>query len=109
MAENIIEVNDGDFEEQVLKSQQPVLVDFWAPWCGPCRGLAPTLETIASEYQDKVKIVKMNVDENANVPAEYGVRSIPFLVLIKDGKIVDSIVGVHPKAKIQEMIDKTLG
>ena len=83
-------------------------MDFWAPWCGPCLAVAPTLDELANEYESKLVVAKMNVDENANVPAEYGVRSIPFMVLIKDGKIVESLVGAQPKAKIKEVIDRSL-
>ncbi len=108
MADNTINVNDSDFEAQVLKSDIPVLVDFWAPWCGPCLAVGPTLEELAKEYKGKFKIAKMNVDENANVPAEFGVRSIPFMVFLKNGKVVNSIIGAHPKAKIKELIDGTL-
>ncbi len=108
MAENIIEVNDGSFEEQVLKSATPVLIDFWAPWCGPCRALTPTLEALAEDYKGRVKIVKMNVDENANVPATVGVRSIPFIALYKKGEMIDSLVGAVPKSKLSNMIEKAL-
>ncbi|MBF0441170.1 MAG: thioredoxin [Oligoflexales bacterium] len=102
------EVNDNNFESEVLKSTMPTLVDFWAPWCGPCVALGPIIESLAEEYQGKVNIVKMNVDENANTPSEYGVRSIPFLVLIKNGKVLDSIVGAQPKPKLKELLDKSL-
>ncbi len=101
-------VSDNDFDNTVLKSSVPVLVDFWAPWCGPCLAIGPTLEALAEEYQGKVVIAKMNVDENANIPAEFGVRSIPYLVMIKDGKVVDALVGAHPKAKLQDLINKTI-
>lgn len=105
MSEATVNVTDSDFESEVLKSDTPVLVDFWAPWCGPCLAVAPTLDELAGEYQGKFKIAKMNVDENANVPAEFGVRSIPFMVFIKEGKVVESLIGAHPKAKIKEIID----
>lgn len=101
-------VNDNDFDSAVLKSSVPVLVDFWAPWCGPCLSIGPTLEALAQEYNGKIVVAKMNVDENANVPAEFGVRSIPYLVMFKDGKVVDSLVGAHPKAKLQDLINKTI-
>lgn len=108
MAENLLVVTDDTFDEQVLKSGIPVLVDFWAPWCGPCRAIGPTLEGLAEEYKGKVKIMKMNVDENANVPATVGVRSIPFLAMFKKGEMVDSLVGAVPKGKLTSMIDKAL-
>ena len=108
MSEYITEVNDDNFESEVLKSDIPTLVDFWAPWCGPCVALGPTLESLAEEYQGRVKIAKMNVDENANTPAEYGVRSIPFLVMVKNGEIIDTQVGSQPKPKLKEMLDKAL-
>ena len=108
MSEYTKNITDNDFKASVIESDVPVLVDFWAPWCGPCLAIGPTLEELAKEYQDKVVVAKMNVDENANVPSEYGVRSIPFMVLIKDGKTVESLVGAQPKAKIKEVIEKAL-
>jgi len=108
MAENTIAVSDADFDTLVMKSSLPVLVDFWAPWCGPCLAIGPVLESLAAEFKGKVTIAKMNVDENANVPATFGVRSIPNLVLIKDGKKLDSLVGAHPKARIVDMLKKAL-
>ena len=106
---DLISVTDSDFEEKVLKSQQPVLVDFWAPWCGPCQAIAPTLEELSKEYANKVTIAKMNVDENANVPVNYGVRSIPYMALFKGGEIVDTVVGAVPKAQLAQMLDKSIG
>ena len=103
-----LEVTDSNFEQAVLKSSVPVLVDFWAPWCGPCRNIAPALESLASEYEGKAVIAKMNVDENANIPVQYGVRSIPYLALFKGGVIVDQTVGAVPKDKLAAMIDKAL-
>lgn len=108
MSKVTIAVSDDNFDTSVVKSDKPVLVDFWAPWCGPCVAIGPLLEQLAEEYKGKVTIAKMNVDENANVPATFGVRSIPFLVLMKNGKMVDSIVGAVPKAKLKEMLDRSL-
>lgn len=108
MAENTISINDADFETSVIKSTKPVLVDFWAPWCGPCLAIGPVLESLAAEYKGKIIVAKMNVDENANVPASYGVRSIPFMALFQGGKMVDSIVGAVPKTKLVEMIQKVV-
>ena len=106
MSEHTVAVSDADFDASVINSDVPVLVDFWAPWCGPCVAIGPTLDQLAQEYTGKIKIAKMNVDENANVPATFGVRSIPYMALFKEGKLVDSIVGAVPKAKLVEMIDK---
>ena len=106
MGQNTITVTDANFDSAVVKSSTPVLVDFWAPWCGPCVAIGPMLETLAEEYKGKLTVAKMNVDENANTPAQFGVRSIPYIVLMKDGKVVDSIVGAVPKARLIDMISK---
>ncbi len=103
---NTVPVTDQTFENDVLKSAVPVLVDFWAEWCGPCRALGPKLEEIAGELKGKVQIVKLNVDENPTVPAKYGVRGIPTMILFKDGKEIDQIVGNHPKENILALLQK---
>lgn len=99
-------VTDSSFENDVLKSGTPVLVDFWAEWCGPCRALAPKLEEIAEEFQGKVKIVKLNVDENPQTPGKYGIRGIPAMLLFKGGQEVGQLVGNHPKDAIADFLGK---
>jgi thioredoxin 1 len=103
---NTSPITDQSFEKDVLKSDVPVLVDFWAEWCGPCRALGPKLEEIAGELKDKIRIVKLNVDENPSVPAKYGVRGIPTMILFKGGQEVDQIVGNHPKENILALLQK---
>ena len=104
--ENLVHVTDGDFELQILKSEVPVLVDFWAAWCGPCRTVGPVVEELAGEYAGTVKMAKINVDENNQTPKRYGVRGIPTLMLFKDGQVVDQIVGAVPKSRIEELLSK---
>ena len=103
MAEIIL--NENNFEQEVLQSDKPVLVDFWATWCGPCRMLAPELEALTREYEGRVKVGKVNVDEEGELAMQFRVSSIPMLVLMKDGKIVGSMVGYRPKADIAAMLD----
>lgn len=102
------EVTDATFEEEVLKSGEPVLVDFWAPWCGPCRMVAPLVEELAGEYDGKVKFVKLNTDDNMKTAARYGIRSIPTLLMFKGGELVDQIIGFRPKGDLKRTIDKAL-
>ncbi|MSQ47534.1 MAG: thioredoxin [Deltaproteobacteria bacterium] len=104
MAENISAVSDATFDSEVLKSPLPVLIDFWAPWCGPCKAIAPIVDELATEYAGKLKIVKMNVDENPRTPAQYGIRGIPNLILFKDGAVQQQIVGAVPKAHLVKAI-----
>jgi thioredoxin 1 len=109
MSELVNEVNDANFETEVLKSSQPVLVDFWAAWCQPCRALEPTVESIAEKYKGKAKVVKLNVDEN-RVASSSGIKGIPTLILFRDGEEIERIVGVPPNAKefISQVLDKHL-
>ena len=104
--ENLLHVTDGDFDQQILKSEIPALVDFWAAWCGPCRTVGPIVEELADEYKGKIKVAKLDVDSNKQIASKYGVRGIPTLMLFKDGQIVDQIVGAVPKSRIKELLDK---
>jgi thioredoxin 1 len=108
MSENIIEVSDTTFDSEVLKSDRPVLVDFWAPWCGPCKAIAPVIEELSKTYDGKVKFAKCNVDDNPVTPGNYGIRAIPTLILFKDGQQVDQIVGMADKSKLEASIKKGL-
>lgn len=100
----LIEGTDSNFDTEVLKSDLPVLVDFWAPWCGPCRMVGPIVEQLATELQGKLKVVKVNTDENQSVAVRYGIRSIPTLGIFKDGKVVDSVIGAVPKQYLQDKV-----
>lgn len=104
----LLHVNDKNFVDEVLNAQLPVLVDFWATWCGPCRSISPIIEELSKEFTGRIKVTKLNVDENPATPSQYGVRGIPTLILFKGGKILDQIVGAVPKARLITMIEKAL-
>ncbi|MBI3941290.1 MAG: thioredoxin [Acidobacteria bacterium] len=108
MSGNILEVTDSNFEQEVLKADKPVLVDFWADWCAPCRMLAPTVEAIAEQYRDRAKVAKLNVDDNGTTSARYNIKGIPTLLLFKGGVIKDQIVGATSKENISKMIEAQL-
>lgn len=104
----LLQVSDADFEQEILKSELPALVDFWAAWCGPCRAIAPVIEELAKDYAGKVKIAKMNVDENSKTPVKYGIRAIPTLILFKNGNVMEQITGAVSKSQIDTAIKKML-
>lgn len=103
----VFHVTDANFDKEVLESDLPVMVDFWAEWCGPCKMVGPIVEELAREYKGKVKIAKLDVDQNRNVPMKYGIRNIPTLIFFKGGKVMDTIVGAYPKSFLEERL-KTL-
>ncbi len=107
-SDSIMELNNSNFDSEVIRSDKPVLVDFWAPWCGPCRALAPIIEEVSHEYSDKIKIGKVNVDENPEISMRFGIRSIPTLILFKNGQAVEQIIGAVPKSEIERAIQKVL-
>ena len=99
---------DDNFEGEVLKNDKPVLIDFWAPWCGPCKAIGPVVEELAEKFKDSVKIMKLNVDENQKTAVNYGVRSIPTLILFKEGKVLDTLIGLVPKERLEDFVKKSL-
>jgi thioredoxin 1 len=109
MSEHISEATDANWDETVIKSDVPVLVDFWAPWCGPCRAVSPILEEIAKDYQGKLKIVKLNIDDNQQVDGSLGIRSIPTLILFSGGQERERVIGLRPKGDLTNSINKALG
>ena len=108
MAENILHTSDEGFDTDVLQSDQPVLVDYWAEWCGPCKMIAPILEEVASEYGEKIKVCKMNIDENQETPPRYGIRGIPTLILFKNGEVEATKVGALSKTQLQSFLDDNI-
>ncbi len=103
-----LQLSDQSFDTEVVKSQIPVLVDFWAPWCGPCRMLAPIIEELSKEYDGKIKVAKINTDENPAVAARYRISAIPTILIFRSGQVVDQLVGVHPKPEIKTLLEKVL-
>ena len=108
MAGNVLQVTDDTFEAEVLKNETPVLVDFWASWCGPCRAIAPVVEELSEQYAGKVKVAKLNVDESPKTPGQYGIRAIPTLIMFKGGQVADQITGAVSKSHIEQALQKLL-
>ncbi|MCX7697849.1 MAG: thioredoxin [Candidatus Goldbacteria bacterium] len=105
---SVVEISEKDFEKEVLKSDIPVLVDFWAPWCGPCKMIAPIIEKIEKEYNQKMKFLKVDIDSNPNIASEMGIRSIPTLIIFKNGDMVEQVVGVVTEIQLKKIIDKVI-
>ena len=105
MAEHIVHISDESFEEEVLQSERPVLIDYWAEWCGPCKMIAPVLDEIATEYSDRLKVVKLNIDDNPQTPPKYGIRGIPTLMVFKNGQVEATKVGAVSKAQLTAFLD----
>ena len=108
MSENIVHISDESFEEEVLQSEKPVLIDYWAEWCGPCKMIAPALEEIAGEYSDRLKVVKLNIDDNPQTPPKYGIRGIPTLMVFKNGQVEATKVGAASKTQLTAFIEESL-
>ncbi|MCW7753235.1 thioredoxin [Desulfobotulus sp. H1] len=109
MAEGVLEIGDADFEKEVIQSDKPVLIDFWAPWCGPCRAMTPIIEDLAKKFEGKAKIAKCNVDDNPITPGKFGVKAIPTLIFFKDGNMVEQVTGMMAKPKIEELLNQMIG
>jgi thioredoxin 1 len=105
---DVLNIGDGEFQKEVLQSQQPVLVDFWATWCAPCRAIAPLIDDLATQYKGQVKVTKINIDDNQSTPQQYGIRSIPTLLVFKGGQVVEQIVGRVDKSRIEDALRKAL-
>jgi thioredoxin 1 len=107
-ADNVLHVTDASFDQEVMKSTTPVLVDFWAPWCVPCKAIAPILDQLAGEYAGRLKVVKLNVDDNPQVPSRFGVRGIPNLLIVRGGEVKDQIIGAVPKSQLVKAVDTAI-
>lgn len=108
MAEGVLEIDDSSFDNEVLQADKPVLVDFWAPWCGPCKAIGPIIEELAGTFSGKIKFTKCNVDDNPVTPSKYGIRSIPTLIFYKEGNVVEQVTGIVAKSKLEETINSIL-
>lgn len=108
MAQGIIDIDDSSFDSEILQSEKPALVDFWAPWCGPCKAIGPVIEDLAGTYGDQVKFTKCNVDDNPVTPGKFGIKAIPTLIFFKDGKVVDQITGMVAKSKLEDSLKKVI-
>lgn len=108
MAKGIDDINDGSFDGEILKADKPAVVDFWAPWCGPCKAIGPIVEDLAGTYGDQIKFAKCNVDDNPVTPGKYGIKAIPTLIFFKDGKVVDQITGMVAKTKLEDALKSLL-